>query len=524
MGYLMRHRSLLLILIVLLAFALRLWDIDGRSLWFDEGMEYWVATSSLRDLPQNVRQGIQDPPLYSLVLHTWMGLGEHAFYLRFPSVILSMLSVVGVIKLGDRLGGSTVGLIAGAIMALLPTQIRYAQEIGQYALMGGLLVWNLIALCHVRDRAGWTAYLLWLLSALAVTYSYYGAVFTAVAAFGVEVIDGALHRRRQRLARGLSALALYGLGIIPLLTFFLPTQLNQGLTAAAFHPSFSSLLLELQRLATSTQGLITFILSGWPWTPVSRWLPSTVVAILLGLSCLKARRSSDLRRWWLWLMSSWGAYYVVGKLNLFPYGFRYGLILVPLLVPAIASGSYRAAAERHWQAIGLTCLILLLLIGIISLPNLAFRNALYANQGWDWPETEGVREIVRYWLDHGGATTPTYVYYGAAPAFAYYLRQYGPPQDLSAVWYKACWRGHSPGTCARDNVYYGRWLRALTPEKKAQSILETLSCKPEALWMVFAHVYPGEDEAVLGELSTHYRVAQSYAQADAQLHLLKRGE
>jgi 4-amino-4-deoxy-L-arabinose transferase-like glycosyltransferase len=517
-----QRRLILPILIVLLGFALRVWDIDGRSLWLDEGMEYWVATSPIKDLPQNVQRGIQDPPLYSLLLHAWMQLGRDEFYLRFPSAVFSLMGIVGVIRLGGLLCGSNTGLVAGALMALLPTQIRYAQDVGQYALMGSLLVWNLIALHYVCERASWAAYLLWIVSALAATHSYYGTALPVLVTFGVEMIRSAMYRSWWRFARGLGALFLYSLCIMPLLLFFLPRQMYTGPTAGAFHIHFSSPLTELEDLATSTQSLIAFVFSGWPWTPVSKWVSSSVVAILLGQSLLKSRRSSSLRRWWLWLISTWGAYYVVSRLNVFPYGFRYALILVPLLVPAIASGPHNAFSERSWQAIGKTATVLIMLVCAVSLPNLAFRSAVYPDRTWAWPETEGLRQVVEYWLDNGGARHTTYVYYAAIPAFSYYLEQYGLPQDLPAVWYIECWQGDSSGYCARDNVYYGRWTRTLTPKEKVQSILETLSYRPRVMWLVFSHIYPGEDDVILRGLLDQYYVADRCAHLNAQLYLLER--
>lgn len=514
----MRNRLSLSLIVILLAFALSLWDIDGRSLWFDEGMEYWVATSPIEDMPYNVRLGIQDPPLYSTLLHIWMKLGRDEFHLRFLSVIFSLLSTAGVIKLGHLLGGASTGLVAGTILAVLPTQISYAQEVGQYALMGCLLVWNLITLHSVCERASWITYLLWWLTAIAATYSYYGTVFVISTTFGVEMIRNIIYKKRRKFAKGLSALTLYGIGIIPLLVFFLPSQLYRGATTDAFHIVFSSPLEEFQDLAVSTQNLVAFVFSGWPWTPVSKWLSSLLVAILLIQSLYTSRRSSVLKMWWLWLISTWGAYYVVNKFNMFPYGFRYGLIMAPLLVPVIASGSYNVLSERREQVIGAIGTGLLILTCIFSFPNLAFRSS----KAWEWPETEDVHQIVEYWLDNGGATNATYVYYGAAPAFSYYLERYEIPQSLPPVWYAECWQGRATDYCAKNNVYYGRWLRALTPEDKVQAILETLSGKPKTLWLVFSHIYSGEDDIILNGLFDYYNVTQSYTQTNARLYLLQR--
>ena len=102
---------LLLLLILLAAFALRTWELGSRSLWFDEGMEYWVATAPPVELPTSVQRGIQDPPLYSLLLHFWMRVSHSEYHLRFLSVFASLLSLSGLIWIGRQIGGVTAILL-----------------------------------------------------------------------------------------------------------------------------------------------------------------------------------------------------------------------------------------------------------------------------------------------------------------------------------------------------------------------------------------------------------------------------
>jgi hypothetical protein len=62
------YRSLSLV-IILLGFALRAAALGERALWFDEAMEYWVASAPPAAIPATVKAALQDPPLYSLLLH-----------------------------------------------------------------------------------------------------------------------------------------------------------------------------------------------------------------------------------------------------------------------------------------------------------------------------------------------------------------------------------------------------------------------------------------------------------------------
>ena len=75
-------------LLVLVAFALRLYRIDYQSIWRDEGVSLHLAASSIPSLLAD-RAGDVHPPLYFIMLHFWArfaGLSELSG--RFFSLIL----------------------------------------------------------------------------------------------------------------------------------------------------------------------------------------------------------------------------------------------------------------------------------------------------------------------------------------------------------------------------------------------------------------------------------------------------
>jgi hypothetical protein len=507
---------LLVLLVLLFAFGLRLYDLNARALWFDEGMEYWVAAVGLPDLAESVRVGIQDPPLYSLLLHVWMGGGQNEFYLRFLSVILSFLSVAGVVRIGYHASGWPTGWMAGVLMALLPPQIRYAQEIGQYALMQCLLVGAVVVLQRLRARSSLSKYLRWLLVALAATYSYYGTVITVLVPFGLVWISALLGKKWTTVKKGIFSLVAYFVGILPLILYFLPHQLLRGPTREAFTLHLGTPLVELQSLWLSTQQLIAFQFTGWPWTAV----PSSVPLVLVALSLLFAIRERS--RLLLWLFVTWGIYYAFGKLALFPYGYRYSLILTPLLVPTIAQGLSSLLVRKRWRAVGGLVLLGLLLLCTASLPNHTLRARLYPEQNWAWPETQELRPLVEHWINNRDDETPTYVYYGAVPAFSYYQQLYDQRtfDHLSPAWYAKCWRGEITGYCQSGEVLYGRGVRKLAPPEKVTAVRDALGPSPDSLWLVFSHVYADEDTVILAGFLEEYQILSELRARGASIYLL----
>src|SRR3974377_1540242 len=100
----------LLLLIILLSFALRVYKLDTQSIWYDEGLSIQLAG-------QNPAQTIalsattDHPPLHALLLGAWMRVaGESDFVVRYLSVFCGVLVVVLAYVLGRRCG-ARVGVI-----------------------------------------------------------------------------------------------------------------------------------------------------------------------------------------------------------------------------------------------------------------------------------------------------------------------------------------------------------------------------------------------------------------------------
>lgn len=129
------NRVVLPLLLVALAFALRVYRLQYQSLWFDEA---WTANVVAQDAISILQTTAEDvhPPLYFLVLHLWTtGVGNSEFALRFFSLIPSVVFVPFTCFVGRKLLGRRAGLVAATIVAVAPLQVYYAQEARSYALL-----------------------------------------------------------------------------------------------------------------------------------------------------------------------------------------------------------------------------------------------------------------------------------------------------------------------------------------------------------------------------------------------------
>jgi hypothetical protein len=515
-------KHLVFVAIILLAFALRMWGVDARSLWFDESFEYWASVVGLQDLPATVVASFQ-PPLYNLLLHFWVSLGSSAIWLRFLSVALSILSLLGVMIVGYELFGLKGAAASGLLMAILPTEIKYAQEAAEYALMSFALSWSLVALFRALRVSSWKTWGLWGIFCTVAVYSHYGAGITVLAVSVLVVIESIWERKLDMLGKQVGA-ALLGLVLgLPLLRF-LPKQSMAQQTGRAVLGM--SLFYELRDFIANTGRTFLFPLTGSPFSPIPEWLAPLCAGGILCLSpVMLLSRSGELKRLFVWFWGAYLAYYWAVGTSLYAYGnygFRYMLVLLPLFVLVIVAVVLELYESRLLivKATGVGLLCLITTCALCSLPNRQISQITRGDTAW--PETEDMREVVSYWGQHPSQRAPTYIYYGAAPAFRYYARLYGFERDVSlpAVWFFSCWRGSGAEYCVVDNVYYGAGLRPLPLDDKISSVQKTFDVMPERFWLVFSHIHAGEDKPIVEGFLSDYRVEDAFRRVGAVAYLL----
>ena len=126
-------RSLAAILLLLLgAYALRLYRLDGQSLWWDEGISLHLATSSAADIVRDRLNNIH-PPLYFFLLKGWLALvGVSPFTGRYLSVLAGLLPVALVFAAAGCWGRQTrfeverfsaAAWLAAGLMVLSPLSV-----------------------------------------------------------------------------------------------------------------------------------------------------------------------------------------------------------------------------------------------------------------------------------------------------------------------------------------------------------------------------------------------------------------
>ena len=165
-------------LILVLAAAVRFYDLTAAAIWGDEGSSLLMSQYSLGDIWFHAAHDVH-PPLYFMVLHGWIELfGDGIFAIRS----LSALPGIAVVALGFWLvrlvANPRAALLAGLLLALLPTAVRYSQEVRMYSLLGLWLLGATIALVYWVKHPRRTRYLA--IYALLMAVGFYTHYFTAL--------------------------------------------------------------------------------------------------------------------------------------------------------------------------------------------------------------------------------------------------------------------------------------------------------------------------------------------------------
>ena len=122
-----------LLLMVWVAFSLRLYRLDAQELWGDES----VSVGSRRLSEAQVLLGKTDvhPPLYFFTLREAMlPFGASLFAIRFVSAFWGVLVVPLVYRIGKRAMSGRVGALAALFAAVSALQVFYSQEARMYTM------------------------------------------------------------------------------------------------------------------------------------------------------------------------------------------------------------------------------------------------------------------------------------------------------------------------------------------------------------------------------------------------------
>jgi mannosyltransferase len=127
---------LFVITITLIGGLLRVFLLGNKGMWLDETFSVWVSSHSVADMLHWIARIDQHPPLYYLLLHSWIALkGDTPYSARLLSALFGAATIPMIYLIGKRMSGVVVGLAAAVFLAFSLFNIYYAQETRMYTLL-----------------------------------------------------------------------------------------------------------------------------------------------------------------------------------------------------------------------------------------------------------------------------------------------------------------------------------------------------------------------------------------------------
>ena len=304
--------------------AFRLDGLADRPFWFDEAYAWRTAQYSPGEIWDRLRSD-NSPPLYWTALRYWMGaFGESPAALRSFSVVSGLAAVVGVwLFVRELLAGplcrtSIVSrqeivwgpLLAAALVALSPIQVRYSWECRMYAMGVAFATFSSWAMVRAMDpdRPRWGRWLVFAGIATLFAYTHAFATLTIAAQVGIvgwwlcEQAGGSPRRviRQPSFGPAVAAFAavavafvpwvpnllhqsdaMLGLGWIPPLTTY-HQVLGTAFQLVAFDASQSQTVLADARMGLVLIGFVALAIRRGRWAggvPLALFLGPVLLAI-----------------------------------------------------------------------------------------------------------------------------------------------------------------------------------------------------------------------------------------------------
>jgi len=174
---------LLILLIILgLGFALRVYNLGSRSFWGDEAFSIkLVKESTAWELFTGKKFDVCHGPTYAFVLNSWTALFPISeFRTRFLSVVFGVLSIFMMYILGKKLFNVRTGLISALLLAVNATHVHFSQEVRMYGLVTLLTLCSVYYFVMSLEEGGRKHWIFYTLFTFLAVFTHYFAILLPI--------------------------------------------------------------------------------------------------------------------------------------------------------------------------------------------------------------------------------------------------------------------------------------------------------------------------------------------------------
>ena len=374
-----------IILILLIAFLMRIYKLSHQSLWLDElhNMNEADPDISWAAMFDYLRSSDQHPPLYFIVERLAFSIFGHTeFVARFISAIAGTVSVWAMWLLGREILNKSLGTIVAVITCVNFYNLFYSQEARVYIFAFLFATLSFVYFIRLIKIPGRNNALLHALFSLCLLYSHYYSLFVMVAQAFLALIFWYIEKGPEQkiiFRNFLLSFIIIGIGYAPWLPFLYSMSGIQSFWIGAISPDFMpEFYYDYFGSATLLKPFILFFLIVY------------LIRVSLGVDSvsLKAVRTNPLLLSFtictVWVLITYLIPYIRSLLvvpMLFP---RYTIVVVPAFLLVLA---YGIELFRH-PVLKIIITSFFVIFSLITI----YINKFYSND----PRKSQFREMTKY--------------------------------------------------------------------------------------------------------------------------------
>lgn len=207
--------GIILVFILILGAVLLLYQLGQKSFWISEMDSLNKARANLKFILKTVHMS----PFYHFLLHFWTKISLKESFVRLPSVVFALFSILLLFKLGKTLFNYKIGLLSSFFLAISPMFILYAREARMYSLLVLLSLFSISFFVKLLEKNKIIYWLGYLSSTLLGVFTHASIFFI----IGFQNIFILFERRRYREIVKRWWLIQSLIIILPLFLRFLPS-------------------------------------------------------------------------------------------------------------------------------------------------------------------------------------------------------------------------------------------------------------------------------------------------------------
>lgn len=229
-----KHLPLLLLYsIVTFGAFLRFYNLTGKNMWVDEIACVNVAKLSIHDqvvytlyTPREIHL---HPPLYTILLHLFLYLGDNELIARLPSAIFGVLAIWLIFKTAKLLFGVKEGLISAFLLSISVTHFWLSRETVMYSQFMFFSLLSFFFFYKAMTEKKGSLWIGFVISTLLGIYTHFYMFYVVLveALFfiyfiyrnGSSIVKGLPRLRRKAILGMVVTLAIAGVLLLPIFQF-----------------------------------------------------------------------------------------------------------------------------------------------------------------------------------------------------------------------------------------------------------------------------------------------------------------